>query len=324
MSSKSLFGIAVVAISVLACSAAHPLEEIDPDAPVSADQAIAHGASDRGRHPSVVALLAEDHLCTAAVVAPDVVLTARHCVAELLGEGVACPSRVAQVGKTIPAESLFVHLGDDVRKGPPAARGRAVFVPDSDVLCDADIALVALDRPLALKPLSIARQIAPRVGGHVVSVGYGQIGAAGGEGVRRFRTDVSILRVSASEFVVDESTCPGDSGGPALDADTGEILGVVSRGSRVCDGTGARNIYTRVAPFLELIDRVVGDASVTPPAPPAGDLGDACTEGSGCGSGICAAGTCSRKCGPDIGRCPNGYRCARKSGTTEGVCAKRP
>lgn len=313
------------AFAMLACSAGHPLDEVvDPS--LSTDQAIAHGASDRGRHPSVVALLAQDpdggHLCTAAVVAPDVVLTARHCVSELKSEGVACPSRAAQVGKTFPADSLYVHLGDDLTKGPFAARGRAVFVPSGDVLCNSDLALVALDRPLALKPLPIARQLEPAVGRRIVAVGFGQVGASGGQGLRRFRTDVPILAVSPREFVVDESTCPGDSGGPALDPATGAILGVVSRGSVVCDGSGARNIYTRVSAFLELIDQAVGSGGTSTPAPPEGDLGDACTSGGSCASGVCANAVCSRKCGPSAGRCPNGFRCTRKSTETEGVCAK--
>jgi len=332
MSSSLLrLGFAAVAISFMACSAAHPAEELDPGAPVTADHAITHGAPDLGRHPSVVALLAQDagggHLCTAAVIAPDVVLTARHCVAELRGEGIACPTRLAQVGKTVPPESLFVHLGDDVRRGPAAARGRSIVVPSGNVLCEADLALVTLDRPLALQPLVLARRRAPRVGGRIVAVGFGQIGRSGGQGLRRFRTDVPILSVSPKEFVVDESTCPGDSGGPALDPDTGEILGVISRGSVVCDGGGARNIYTRVSAFLELIDRTIGARPDGPGAEPAGDLGDACAAGSTCASGVCAGapyGYCSRRCGPSAGpRCPNGYRCARQSGASEGVCAKR-
>lgn len=328
--------LALLASCSLACATAHPAEEFEefgegePGEPVAVDQAITHGALDRGRHPSVVALYIHDerggHLCTGAVVAPAVVLTARHCVAELRTEGISCPSRRAQLGQTVAPEAVFVHLGDDVHKGPFAARGRAIAVPPGDVLCDSDLALVTLDRPLALRPLGLARGVQPKVGDRIVAVGYGRTGAGGGEGLRRFRAEVPVLRVSPNELVVDESTCPGDSGGPALDPDTGTILGVVSRGSVVCDGAGARNVYTRVSAFLELIDRVTGAGSEPSPAPPAGDLGDPCEAGATCASGVCAAapaGYCSKRCGPEIGRCPNGYRCARRTGESEGFCARR-
>lgn len=331
MLTRTKLGVAGAALLLLACSAERPFED-DPHASVTVDQSIVHGARDGTRHRSVVALIARDgavgHLCTAAVVAPDVVLTARHCVAELLSSGIACPAREPQVGASLRPGALAVHPAADARTGAPAAFGRAIHTPSTDALCDADLALVTLDRPLTLPPMRVARGKRPRVGDRIVAVGYGQIGDRGGQGLRRFRSDVPILSVSPAEMVVDESTCSGDSGGPAIDEGTGEILGVLSRGSSSCVGVGARNVYTRITPFLELIDRAVGPGSAAPPAPPppATDVGEPCSDGGSCAAGLCIAapsGYCTRPCGGTAKRCPNGYRCTRSAGSLTGVCAAR-
>ncbi|MBI2394447.1 MAG: S1 family peptidase [Deltaproteobacteria bacterium] len=338
MLTRSKLGVAGAAMALVACSAERPIDA-DPSVSVTVDQAIVHGARDGTRHRSVVALIARDgavgHLCTAAVIAPDVVLTARHCVAELLAAGIECPARAPQVGASLHPGALAVHPSADARTGPPAAFGRAIHAPRTDALCDADLALVTLDRPVAVPPMRLARGKRPRVGDRIVAVGYGQLGDRGGQGLRRFRSDVSILSVSPAEMVVDESTCSGDSGGPAIDEDTGEILGVLSRGSSTCAGAGARNVYTRVTPFLELIDRVVGvEPPPSPAPPPANDVGEPCSDGGTCAAGLCLgapSGYCTRPCGGTAKRCPNGYRCTRPapaapavaSGSVAGVCAVR-
>src|SRR5688500_18811004 len=85
-------------------------ESAEPAVPTS--QAIVHGALDRGRHPSVVAIVANEgattHICTATVIAPNVLLTARHCVADVRVERIECPPRVSQVGRALEAASIQV------------------------------------------------------------------------------------------------------------------------------------------------------------------------------------------------------------------------
>jgi secreted trypsin-like serine protease len=49
---------------------------------------------------------------------------------------------------------------------------------------------------------------------------------------------------------VDHATCRGDSGGPAIDAHTGEVVGVVSRGGS-CSADG-NHVYTRVDAYAGL------------------------------------------------------------------------
>jgi hypothetical protein len=85
-------------------------------------------------------------------------------------------------------------------------------------------------------------------------------------------------------------------------------------------------VYTRVTPWLDsLIDPLVPPSKVGASlTPDDGDMGDACTSGKSCASGICvspqAGGYCSRACGTGS-RCPNGYRCAKSA--DHPVCAKK-
>lgn len=326
-------GVAGVVSLFCACSSTD--EQIDPSAPaVAVDQAIVHGSLDRGRHPAVVALRAREGthgwMCTAFVIAPDVLLTARHCVALLSTEKIECPARVPQVARPLAAMSLTVHLGDDSRGSAPAAYGRSIHTPYTDALCDADIAVITVDRPLNVRPLRVARASFPRAGNTIVSVGYGRIGPPGREGVRRFRAGIPILSTTPTELVVGETTCSGDSGGPAIDEMTGEVIGVLSRGTYDCVSPSSRNVYTQTAAYLDLIDRILGPVALDPAPPPVSpptDVGEPCTDGTSCASGLCVApgpaGYCSRPCGPDVGRCPNGFRCAQRSTASSGVCARR-
>jgi len=326
-------GVAGVFAALSSCAAVsdEALTTDDSEPAVQTSQAIVHGALDRGRHPSVVALVAREgaieHLCTASVIAPDVLLTARHCVADVRVDRIECPPRVSQVGRSLAAASLQVFLGDDVRTSLPAAYGRSIHVPYTDALCDADIAVVTLDRKLSVAPMPLARATRPVEQRSIVAVGYGKTSNRSRVGVRRFRSEVPIVTVSPTELEVGESTCSGDSGGPAIDPGTGEILGVLSRGSVDCAGDRTRNVYVRVSAFLDLIDRIAGPPApvdASPYTPPA-DLGEPCTDGESCATGLCVltGGYCSRACGPEVGRCPAGFRCARRTTATEGVCARR-
>ncbi len=337
-------GVAGIVSLLAACGATHdaPLGAEDSPTPVddpavSVDQAIVHGAPDKGRHPSVLALLAEDEqgtaLCTGALVAPNLVLTARHCVSYLRSESVACPSHTAQISGDRAPESIVVLRGDDARTAQPIARGAEIIANKSKILCSNDYALLRLDRPVHdLKPMRVSSHGA--VAGHAITaVGFGLTGSNGSAGQKRFRTGVPILSVTSSEFSVGEATCSGDSGGPALDETTGEIVGVVSRGPQPCEGAAAGNIYTRTERAAAQI-AAHGVASASTPdepadagaAEPANDMGDACESGQSCASGLCVRATqgayCSRACGAGEKRCPAGYHCAKSGDAGTGTCAK--
>lgn len=355
-------GLSLALVSgALACSAANQdgatADDVPTGDPVETSEAIVHGAVDHGRHPAVVALVIEDAsgtaLCTGALIAPDVVLTARHCVSVLASDAVDCPSSGPQVTGDRDPSTISVVVDDSIKSAAPAATGVEIVTPRGDSLCDADIALLRLDHPIdGIEPLSIATDDAgaPLDGKKVVTVGYGLSKNSGGSaGIRRFRSHVAVHTSSNAEFVVGESTCQGDSGGPAIDEDDGSILGVVSRGGAKCTGKSANNIYTRVDAFLPLIESVLGPTTPPPPddgdagttsgggkhhgkkkkKPPATDIGTPCTSGSTCSAGICVENKevggryCSHECGKGKGRCEKGWKCTHKKKGDAGVCTKK-
>ncbi|HLK39876.1 MAG TPA: trypsin-like serine protease [Polyangiaceae bacterium] len=274
------------------------------------------GVADRGGDPAVVAIdVAGRAICTGALLAPDVVVTARHCVSpDLAG---SCPD----VAGDLAPSSLRVLVGEDTGSAVEGARGRALFVPDGDAVCGADVALLALDRPidgirtLAVRPTGAAQ------GARLRTVGYEPYGGVGLGAVKIVRDHVRVVDTTDRELRIAERAVEVGGGGPALDETSGEIVGVVSRAAGA-DGT---NVYTRTDAFLSLVAQALAQGS---PAPSAGqkarkgpaDMGARCALGADCAAGVCVTvgdkEYCSRPCAA-ADRCPAHFRCER--GVAEGA-----
>ena len=221
----------------------------DDDAGVCRDVERAEGAlfgaspdAGRGEVSGVVALLAQltserAELCSGVLIAPNLVLTARHCL----------PG-----GKS--ADAL---VGASIREPEDVRAVTEVFADE-----DRDLAVAVLEagRPgrAGPVPLPLALDEEIRVGQRVKLAGFGR-DERGDFGERLF-VDEPIADFDRELVVVDgggeTGACTGDSGGPLLLARDGElrVLGILSAGSASCTEI---DVYQRVAPVGQWIERIV-------------------------------------------------------------------
>jgi hypothetical protein len=280
--------------------------------------AIAGGDADLSHH-NVFLLVARHEnsggLCTATLIAPNLLLTARHCVSPGVGDDhVLCGESV--LGEPYPASAFFATNAPQPREDSTFFKAADVRVPvQGEDTCGFDVALIILDQNV---PSSVSLPAVPRIDREVMpgepytAVGYGVNEDGNSTGSRMQRDGLSIdcqpgscgSGVESTEFLGETGICSGDSGGPALDAD-GKVVGVVSRGGPDC----STPIYGTVTAWRDFLTKTANEAAelggyeaafwVTtgfsdPPEPPdeggggasAGAGATAAAEGEPCSSGV--------------------------------------
>ncbi len=305
---------------VLACSGA-PSAPIVPGTPDVQLAASLRGIPDHGDDPAVVFVeVPGAGACTGALVAADVVATARRCV-EIVPDVPVCPSRTTPRGVPRDLTTLRVKVGETLSDAVERARGQSLVVPDQDDLCRGDLALLHLDAPIDdVEPLAVSPTGAA-VGDHLRTVSLSM-------GRKVVRDHVPVEASSATELALVEAPCVGAPGGIVMDEATAQLVGVVSRSDPRCDAQGGWDVAIRPDAFFSLVERALEQGHVSRASHKARerkgaiDLGAGCSHADQCAAGACvtyAGGQyCTRECS-SLDRCPAKTRCAATLQSTR-VC----
>ena len=250
---------------------------------------------------SVVFLMkGQDESCSGTLIAPNLVLTARHCVAEPNESTDECVGYGATVSPSQMSIKVGVSAGWTV--GSVAASGKQIITPSTVNMCGFDVALIVLTRDVAGAMISPVRFSALEANEATVTVGYG-VDGNDRELTRRMQRTTTILGVGPAQVaykmkdgntfnytapdgdvVTGESTCFGDSGGPLFDM-KGNVVAMTSRGPAnapegAAHGNGCIDMVSIYAgakkneATIRAAATAAGHplpANVEPPPPPAAD-----------------------------------------------------
>lgn len=271
-----------------ACSGTEDLGE-KSSAPVGQTEQAIYGGTNTTKYPFVLGMISTSGpggICTATLIAPNLALTARHCVSETNSEYIDC--QTSKFTTDASASELYVTVDNQMSQQSDFLAVRKVLLPTDKTMCGHDMALLILADNI---PDSVAKPAIPKIHEKITdgegikkitAIGYGisDPGDQNGQtaGTRRIRENIPVLcaydhpsanqdclkvasqeqrdaLITESDLVVSEGTCQGDSGSSAFeqdafDADTYYSVGVLSRGAA---GTCDVGVYTRVDAFADFL-----------------------------------------------------------------------
>ncbi|AKV03788.1 hypothetical protein AKJ09_10451 [Labilithrix luteola] len=283
--------------------------------------------------------------CTGVLVAPTLILTARHCVTSGLVNNSA--SQCVLGSETYPIETFVIYVGPTSTQVRSFKVKRVVVDFDSDK-CDQDIAGLELTEPVTGVSIpTLELDTLPKVADPVTLVGWGRAtdesvtypearqrgtGTVVGLGAGTYKNAHGDNLSSDGAYLISSVTaCEGDSGSPLFDA-RGAVLGVTSSGvfpsSETAVGTPCANGMTLTIPFARhtnFVERFFQSIGKMPPragrAVPA-ELGGLCESSNDCNSNFCvgvgAQSMCSKTCAADTD-CGGAFVCT-DTGSGSSVC----
>ena len=291
--------------------------------------------------------------CTGVLLAPNLVATARHCVAQLTTTDITCST--SKFGPLFPVTDVFVTTDTNITMNSLFHPVSTLVVPtgsDQTFVCGNDIALMILgdniDLPQYVEPVITPPMTSPQYEPVVTAIGYGITSPTDTMGMtagtRRIKENVALtcipndtmftdcftdpdakMLLTSGEFVSGDSTCEGDSGSAAFEQsnfDEGNwvAFGVLSRGSQSADNTTCEQpIYTRFDAWGSLI---VDAAQQAAKAATAQGVGYALPAWAG-GAATVAGGGGPGSVYPDAGDCTSGdcvSSGAKAAGSSSGGC----
>ncbi len=256
-----------------------------------------------GDYPETVMLWLGGAMCTGTLVAPQVVLTARHCL--------------------VDASTVEVYFGND----PEREAGTWIDAVDSEIHSSTDIGILALETAAPVDPVPVLPKLGPDdIGREVVIVGFGETQGDGATGIKRqgittisqLQNDVMVVGATGAD------TCFGDSGGPTfVEQDGVRYLAAVTSSGNSDDCRAGLSFNIRADMYTDWIDAFVREHSCGlddglcindcgQPDPDCLPLGEACETGDDCAENMCGEldgeKLCSHSCSSDD-ECPEGYEC---------------